>query len=148
MHISDLVCQFQNAKCKEDENVRTHFEHLADICEQLASMGKVVDNEDYTDTLLALLLASYNYMVSSISTSVHLNSTKLTADIFEQFIINEYDRRQLVGKDSDSRDKALSAADLSKKSQGKDKDKDKDKDKRKLTECFNCHRLGHPRSKC
>ena len=30
-HISDLVQQFCNAKCKEDENVCTHFEHLADI---------------------------------------------------------------------------------------------------------------------
>ena len=93
MHISDLVCQFWNAKCKEDENVHTHFEHLADIRKQLASMGKVVDDKDYTDTLLASLLALYNYAVSSISTSARLGSTKLTADIFKQFIINEYDRR-------------------------------------------------------
>ena len=145
-HISDLVHQFRNAKCKKDENVRTHFEHLTDIREQLASMGKVVDDKDYTDTLLASLPALYNYVVSSISTSARLGSTKLTADIFEQFIINEYDRRRLVGKDSDSWDEALSAADSSKKSGGKDKDKDKDK--RKPTECFNCHMLGHRRSKC
>ena len=39
-------------KCKEDENVHAHFEHLADIQEQLVSMGKTVDDEDYTDTLL------------------------------------------------------------------------------------------------
>ena len=109
-------------------------------------MGKVVDDEDYIDTLLASLPASYNYAVSSISASARLGSTKLTADIFEQFIIDEYDRRQLAGKDSDSQDKALSAVDSSKKSRGKDKDKDKDK--RKPTECFNCHRLGHRRSKC
>ena len=59
-HILDLVRQFHNAKCKEDENVHTHFKHLADIQEQFASMGKTVDNEDYTNTLLASLLASYN----------------------------------------------------------------------------------------
>ena len=147
-HISNLVHQFRNAKCKENENVHTHFEHLADIHEQLASMGKVVNDKDYTDTLLASLPASYNYAVFSISASTHLGSTKLTADIFKQFIIDEYNRCQLAGKDSDSQDKALSAADLSKKSGGKNKDKDKDKDRRKLTECFNCHRLGHCRSKC
>ena len=130
----------------EDENVCTHFEHLADICEQLTSMGKVVNDKDYTDTLLASLPASYNYTVSFISASVHLGSTKLTADIFKQFIIVEYDRRRLMGKDSDSWDEELSAANSSKKSEGKDKDKDKDK--RKPTECFNCHRLGHRRSKC
>ena len=141
-HISDLVRQFWNTECKEDENVRTHFEHLADIRKQLASMGKVVNDEDYTDTLLALLPALYNYVVYSISASVRLGSTKLTADIFEQFIIDEYDRRWLAGKDSDSRDKALSAADSSKKSGGKDKDK------MKPTECFNCYRLGHCRLKC
>ena len=148
MHISDLVHQFRNTKCKEDENVCTHFEHLADIREQPASMGKVVDDEDYTDTFLASLLASYNYAVSSISASARLGSTKLMADIFKQFIIDEYDRHRLTGKDSDSWDEALSAADSSKKSAGKDKDKDKDKDKRKPTECFNCHRIGHHRSKC
>ena len=51
-YILDLVWQFRNVKCKEDENVHAHFEHLADIQEQLVSMGKTVDDEDYTDTLL------------------------------------------------------------------------------------------------
>ena len=140
-HISDLVRQFHNAKCKEDENVRTHFEHLADIQEQLASMGKTVDDKDYTNTLLASLPASYNYAISSISASARLGSQKLTAEIFEQFIIDECDRRRLANKESDSKDEALTA-DASKKSQSKDKDK------RKPVECFNCHKLGHRRSKC
>ena len=128
-------------KCKEDESVCSHFEHLADIQEQLASMGKIVNNEDYTDTLLALLSASYNYTISLISASAYLSSKRLTTDIFEQFIINEYNRCKISGKDSNGKDEALSV-DASKKNQTKDKDK------KKPIECFNCHKLGHHRSKC
>ena len=104
-------------------------------------MGKTVDDEDYTDTLLASLSALYNYAISSISASTHLKSEKLTAEIFKQFIIDEYDCRRLANKESDSKDKVLTT-DASKKSQSKDKDK------RKPVECFNCHKLGHCRSKC
>ena len=80
-------------------------------------------------------------MISLISASACLSSKRLTADIFKQFIINKYDRRKIAGKDSDGKDEALST-DTSKKNQTKDKDK------KKPVKCFNCHKLGHHRSKC
>ena len=49
--------------------MRSYFESLADLREQLAVMGKAVDDTDYTDTLLASLPASYDSTISSISAS-------------------------------------------------------------------------------
>jgi len=38
-----------------EPSASTHFEELADMREQLAAMGKNIDDEDYTDVLLASL---------------------------------------------------------------------------------------------
>src|SRR6266850_1861722 len=86
--VADIIWKFQNKRCDEDESIRSHFEYLANLREQLAAIGKAVTNEDYTDTLLASLLASYNSVVSSISASACLGSKVLTAEIFKQFIID------------------------------------------------------------
>ncbi len=72
-------------------------------------MGKAVSDDDYTDTLLASLPTSYDNSVSSISTSSRLGAKTLTAEIFEQFIIDEYERRQVTNKNSDNKDEALAA---------------------------------------
>jgi hypothetical protein len=137
--IADVVRKFRNKRCGENESVRTHFEALADLREQLAAMGKVVSDDDYTDTLIASLPASYNNSVSSISASVRLGSTALTADIFEHFIIDEYERIQVQDKLSEPKDEALTA-DSSKKNT-------KEKDKHRV-ECFNCKKKGHYKSEC
>ncbi len=59
MTVVDLARRFRNKKCGEKENVRTHFEQLANMREQLAAMGKIIDNDDFTNILLASLPSSY-----------------------------------------------------------------------------------------
>ena len=75
--MADLMWRFQNKCCEEAESVRVHFKSLAELQEQLAAMGKAVNDGDYTDTLLASLPASYNSAVSLISASAHLSSVTL-----------------------------------------------------------------------
>src|SRR6266850_757976 len=87
--VADIIWRFRNKRCKEDESVRNHFEYLSDLCKQLAAMGKAVTDEDYTDTLLALLPASYDGAVSSMSASACLGMKVLTSEIFKQFILDE-----------------------------------------------------------
>ena len=41
--VADTIRGFRNQHCEEDESVRSHFKALANLCEQLAAMGKVVD---------------------------------------------------------------------------------------------------------
>src|ERR1700730_9777267 len=132
--VADTIRRFRNKRCAEDESVRGHFEYLADLREQLAAMGRTVTDEDYTDTLLASLPATYDAAVSSISASARLGTKVLTAEIFEQFILDESARRQVKVKPTEGVDEAL-AADSGRGS-------DKRRDKRKI-ECFNCHKTGH-----
>jgi hypothetical protein len=139
--VADIVRRFRNKRCEDDESVRTHFESLADLREQLGAMGKAVADDDYADTLLASLPSTYDSTVSSISASARLGSKTLTAEIFEQLIIDEYERRQVKDKRKDTKDEALTA-DSSKKG-GKSKPRDK-----RTVECFNCHKKGHYRSEC
>ena len=40
--IAQLTDRFQSTKCGEEDDVRTHDEHLAGLREQLASMGKTI----------------------------------------------------------------------------------------------------------
>ena len=87
--VADIIRKFRNKRCDEDESIRSHFEYLANLCKQLVAIGKAVMDEDYTDTLLTSLPASYDGAVSSISASACLGSKVLTAEIFKQFIINE-----------------------------------------------------------
>jgi hypothetical protein len=108
--VADVIRRFRNKRCEESESVCTHFEFLADLREQLTSMGKAVDDSDYTDTLLASLPPSYDAAVSLISASAKLGSKTLTAEVFEQFIIDEYEHRQVKTKHTgESKDKAMNA---------------------------------------
>src|SRR6267142_6918591 len=104
-------------------------------------MGKVVTDEDYTDTLLASLPASYDGAVSSMSACTCLGTKVLTSEIFEQFILDKSEHRQVKDKYAKSRNEALAAE------SGSWKGKDKSKDKKKV-ECYNCHKTGHYKSEC
>lgn len=75
---------------------------------------------------------------SPLSASARLGSKQLTADIFKQFILDEYDCRQVKSKAKDPKDEALNAETAKK---GKRKDKHK-------IECHNCHKKGHYKSEC
>src|SRR6267142_598588 len=139
--VVDIIWKFRNKRCNEDESIRSHFEYLANLREQLAAIGKAITDEDYTDMLLASLPASYNSAVSSISASTRLGTKVLTAEIFEQFMIDESKRHQVKNDCAEAQDEAL-AMDSS-----NGKGKDWRRDKRKV-ECYNCHKTGHYKSEC
>jgi hypothetical protein len=52
MIVVDLRRQIQSLKCGEDDNVRTHFDNIANLCEQLAAMGKTIPDKEYASILL------------------------------------------------------------------------------------------------
>jgi len=104
-------------------------------------MGKAVMDKDYTDTLLASLLASYDSTVLSMSVSTCLGTKVLTSEIFKQFILDESKHRQVKDKYAESHNEALATE------SGSQKGKDKSKDKKKV-KCYNCHKTRHYKSKC
>jgi len=139
--VADIIRKFQNKCCNEDESIRSHFEYLANLHKQLTAIGKAVTDEDYTDMLLASLPASYNGAVLSISVSARLSTKVLTAEIFEQFMIDESERRQVKNERTEVQDEALAT------DSGSGKGKDQRRDKRKV-ECYNCHKTSHYKSEC
>ena len=129
---ADLMRRFQNTRCGESDNVRTHLENLHNLREQLASMGKLISDEDYTDILFASLPASYDSSCSSISNSAQLSSKSLTADVFESLILDEFTWRELKKPQASStKDEAFAA--------------EAPKSKKQYS---NCNKRGHLKADC
>jgi len=148
MLISDRMKAFRNTKCLEGGNIRTHFHQLTVLCDQLTSLGQTITDRNYLDTLLASIPRSFEGLISSLNRASFLTKTKITADSFRAFLLDEYECRQLMekedakaaktGKDGkDSKDEAFAT----------DSTKKKDKHKHKV-ECHNCHKKGHMKANC
>jgi len=127
----DLMQRFRNTRCGENDSICTRFENLCNLQEQLARMGKLISDKDYTDILLASLPPSYDSSCSSISNSAHLGSQVLTADVFEGLILDEFTRCELKKPSSSSKDEAFGADTPRSKKQ-----------------CSNCNKHGHVKANC
>ena len=55
MLVADRMKVFQDIKCPEGGNIHSHFWQLANLWDQLASLGQMITDQDYLDTLLASL---------------------------------------------------------------------------------------------
>jgi transposase InsO family protein len=129
----DLGRRLQTTRCGEEDNVCEHFERLAEMCEQLAAMGKSVSDNEFASILMGSLPSSYAPTLSGIAAAAEISATTPTEATVTKLALDEYDRRTL-GNDK-SQDQAF-AADARKK--GKKRD----------VECFNCHKRGHMRADC
>ncbi len=133
----DLGRKLQNTKCREDDDVHTHFELLADFRKQLAAMGQSISDEQYTDTLMGSLPPSYDANVNIITTSADMSATTITPATVIRIITDEYDKRLLrKTKPKSSQVEAFTA------------EAQKNKRKKRDLECFNCHKKGHIKTEC
>ena len=89
----DLRRRMQDTKCSENEDVRTHFEKIAEMFEQLGSMGITISDDDYLAILLGSLPVCYDSTISSMTTTTSLQQKTLTPDTIICVISDEYDRR-------------------------------------------------------
>ena len=134
----DLGRKLQNTRCGDDDDVRVHFESLANFREQLAAMGQSISDEEYVNTLMGSLPASYDPNISMITTNADMNASAITPATVIRIITDEYDKRTLrKSKSKTSQDEAF-AADAQKIKRKKKSD----------VECFNCHKKGHMKSDC
>ena len=133
--MADMMWHFCNKRCGDSENMRTHFEELSQLREQLAVMGKEINDEDYADVLMSSLPPSYDTACLSMNVSAHLTQSKITSDTFQAYILNEYELHELRSNKRDTKDEAFTA-DASKKKPKKD------------IECHNCHKRGHVKADC
>ena len=134
MIIVDLGKKLQNAKLNDDDDAHAHFTRLMDLREQLASMGKILDDDEYTTVLLGSLPDSYDNVTGGLNAAADSTGNPINADQVVRLISDEYDRRMLK-KGKNGSDEAFAA------------NNQKQRDKRNV-ECFNCHNFGHYKSDC
>ena len=132
----DLGQRFQSTRCSETENIREHFNRLADLRDQLTSMGKVVTDAEYAAVLMGSLPPSYAGTLGSIAAAAELSQTAATSSIVIKLATDEYDRRTI----SRANEEALLAQTQGKDSKGRKPKRD--------VECTNCHRKGHLQAEC
>jgi hypothetical protein len=137
---------FQNTKCLEGGNICTHFHQLAVLHNQLTLLGQTITDCDYLDTLLASIPRSFEGSISSLNGASFLTKTKITADSFRAFLLDEYEHRVLMEKE-DAKAGKKEGKDGKDEAFATDSTKKKDKDKRKV-ECHNCHKKGHIKADC
>ena len=63
--MADMMRCLRNKRCGDSDNLRTHFEQLSDLHEQLAAMGKIIADNNYTDLLMSLLPPCYDLALKS-----------------------------------------------------------------------------------
>ena len=80
MIVVDLHRQIQSMKCGEDNNVRTHFNNITNLHEQLATMGKSIPNDKHVSILLSSIPSNYKATISAMSTTAALMNAALTPD--------------------------------------------------------------------
>ena len=68
----DLRQKMQSVKCGDSEDVRTHFEKLANNRERLALMGVSLSDTEYANTLIGSLPTVYDPTISSITAASKL----------------------------------------------------------------------------
>lgn len=134
--------KLQNIHCGEEDDVHVHFILLADLCEQLASMGETITDNQFMNTMLSSLPDIYDLKVNTITTDADLNAKDIQPSSIVKLIGDEYDKLQVckqMNKKKNGEDEAFTAD-----AQSKDKKKSKKCD----MECFNCHKKGHVKADC
>ena len=127
--------QLQTTKCSEDDNVREHFDKLANLREQLAAMGKSIPDSEYASILMGSLPDSYTAILGSITATTEISGTAISPAIVVKIATDEYERRTLGTERS--REEAFTA-DSQKKKKGPKRD----------VECEHCHKKGHTKPEC
>ena len=142
----DLQQKMQSVKCGDSEDVRTHFEKLANTREQLASMGVSLSDTEYANTLIGSLPTVYDPTISSITAASKLTKKPIDPEDIIALVTDEYDRRDLKSctkSKKDDKDATFYAGGGSKGGKGSGK-----QGGRKDITCHNCLKRGHVKADC
>ena len=93
----DLGRRLQMTRCAEEDSIREHFDHLSNLHQQLAAMGKSVPETEYASILMGSLPSSYQPTLSTIATAAEMSGVTPTSATVTKLAIDEYDRRTLKG---------------------------------------------------
>ena len=142
----DMHQKLQSEKCNEQGDVRTHLIKLQTMREDLASIGGLISDEDFTSIILGSIPQSYDTYIAAITaTSSLLNQTLLPTNLIDA-IHDEADRRTI--KNPKPKKEGSDTAFVAKESSDKGKKGDEGSKKTKKGKCFNCKKIGHYAKDC
>jgi hypothetical protein len=133
----NLGCRMSNTFCGEDDDVCAHFAKLANMHEQLATMGESISDQHYANILLASLPKCYEMRVTMITTNADDTGRGIEPQKVVRLITDDYDRTMMAKEAKKTEDQAFTAS--SQRNKGKDKCN---------IECFNCKKKGHIKANC
>ena len=91
----DLLHKLQAKKCSEHGDMRAHLNKLQTMCEDLASMGASIMDEDFTSIILGSILPLYDTYIAAITaTSTLLNQVFTLTNLIDA-ISDEADCRAI-----------------------------------------------------
>ena len=99
----DLRKWLQDIGCAENGNVRTHFDNIRTLREELASLGMILSEPDFSAIVLGSL--PYDQLLSAVAATASVLKQDLNPEDLMQTIIDECDRRstrQGAPKEKDS----------------------------------------------
>ena len=141
---AELRHQLGELKLKEGGDAHAHIEKIIALCEDLASIGHPVTDEDLFNIVYVSLPRLYNPGLAALSSTMCLQGSTITSDDLMDIMLEEYDRLTLQnggkGKSLSSENAAFGADTSSKKGKGKGK--------KFGGNCWNCGWSGHKHSDC
>jgi hypothetical protein len=130
----NLTQKLQSTKLQDEGDARAHLTNLMNMREQLAALGKTLDDDEFASTLLGSLPPSFRSVIHSINAAANQMGMPITSDRVIRLVTDEYDNHtRFQGKNGP--DEAFAA------------NGQRRRDTCNL-ECFNCHRIGHIRADC
>lgn len=122
-----LLRELHSARFNDFMNMNKYIEHIMSIVQQLADIGRVIDDQEVAELLLSGLPQEYDPLVSTLST--YAMTSTLSSEIVRTRLLHEDLRKT---KSSTANVGTSEAALLSKK---------------KII-CHYCHKEGHVKAKC
>jgi hypothetical protein len=142
MIIIDLQKRLQDVRCAENGNIRTHFDNIRTMREELASLGMTLSEPDFSAIVLGSLPKSYDQFLSAVTATASVLKQELDLEDLMQTIIDEYN--QWSTRSGAPKDKNSDAAFFAGENKGGKAGKRSDKD----VKCYNCHRKGYKKADC
>jgi hypothetical protein len=148
-----LLCSYsfnsrklQSEKCNEQGDVRAHLVKLQTMREDLASMGGLILDEDFTSIILGSISQSYDTYIAAITATSSLLNVTLSPTNLIDAIRDEADWRTI--KNPKSKKEGDETAFVAKESSGKGKKSGEGSKKAKKGKCYNCKKVGHYSKDC
>jgi hypothetical protein len=128
------------ALCDEGGDVKTHFRELNRLCQIMAGMCSIVDDEDYVAIVMGSLPDSYRPIISALEAAAGYSSKVVTAQELITAVNIEYEHRLLCNPQSARKGGNATLHAVNDTCQGRGATKD--------TICYNCNKTGHFKSDC